>query len=179
MQLKHAVELLAPGLIGIEHPGTWADLGCGDGLFTRALAQLLPAGSSIHAMDTDAAALEGIPDEVNGVAIHTWRGDFLDLPWPFERLDGVLMGNALHYVRDKPAFLRACAAHAKPAHHLLIVEYDTDTPNPWVPYPVSRRALEALVREAGYGPFRLLATRRSHYQRAGMYAALVRSERGT
>jgi hypothetical protein len=33
---------------------TWADLGAGDGTFTRALATVLPVGSVIHAMDRDA-----------------------------------------------------------------------------------------------------------------------------
>jgi ubiquinone/menaquinone biosynthesis C-methylase UbiE len=32
---------------------TWADLGCGDGTFTLALAAILPRGSIIHAMDRD------------------------------------------------------------------------------------------------------------------------------
>ena len=27
----------------------WADLGCGDGIFTRALASKLAAGSTVHA----------------------------------------------------------------------------------------------------------------------------------
>jgi precorrin-6B methylase 2 len=42
-------------------PQTWADLGCGAGAFTLALASLLPAGSTIHAMDRDRAALAQLP----------------------------------------------------------------------------------------------------------------------
>ena len=41
---------------GVPHePGTWADLGAGSGAFTLALADLLPPGSLIYAVDKDAA----------------------------------------------------------------------------------------------------------------------------
>lgn len=175
MQLKDAVAMLAPGLAGLDRAQTWADLGCGSGLFTQALAHALPAGSTIHAMDTDASALRDIPRRVEQVDIRIWRGDFLTHPWPFDALDGVLMANALHFVEDKAAFVRTSAAHLNAQHRLLIVEYDMDAPNPWVPYPVSRQALESLFGAAGYAAVRVLGTRRSRYQRAGMYSALIQS----
>ena len=47
---------------GVPHErGTWADLGAGDGAFTLALADLLPEGSTIHAIDRDRSALEEEP----------------------------------------------------------------------------------------------------------------------
>jgi methylase of polypeptide subunit release factors len=96
--LSDAIEMLSDS--GIETPcaTTWADLGCGDGTFTLALASLLAAGSTIHAMDRDASALQNIPPEHHGVRIQTHYGDFTRQPWPFARLDGILMANSLHYV---------------------------------------------------------------------------------
>jgi len=41
---------------------TWADLGCGDGTFTRALATLLPPGGVIHAMDPMPSLSRGAAD---------------------------------------------------------------------------------------------------------------------
>jgi trans-aconitate methyltransferase len=38
-------------------PSTWADLGCGDGTFTRALAERLAQGSTIHAVDRNRGAV--------------------------------------------------------------------------------------------------------------------------
>ena len=58
---------------------TWADLGSGNGIFTRALATLLPAGSMIHAMDHDARALKEIPPVFGAASIVTHVGDFTSL----------------------------------------------------------------------------------------------------
>src|SRR5262245_49975381 len=133
MTIDEAAALIAhPSLDG----STWADLGCGDGTFTRALATLLPDGSTIHAMDRDRRALAGVPGRYGPAAIVTHVGDFAASPWPFADLHGALFANSLHYVRDQAGLLRACAP-AFARQRLLIVEYDTNVANPWVPYPVS------------------------------------------
>jgi len=174
----------------------WADLGCGSGLFTRALASLLPEGSSIHAIDLAPAIQAGIvpgrrttSDEAatgrmkagglnadQGVRIIPVKADFitgnLDLP----ELDGILMANSLHYVADKPSFLRKISAWLRPAAQFLIVEYDTDKPvSGWVPYPVSFHSLTRLFRNEGYpaGSIRKLGTRASIYNSREMYAAVA------
>lgn len=155
-------------------PGVWADLGCGDGTFTRALAQLLAAGSVVHAVDLDNAALANMPAERGGVKIVTHRADFMRQPWPFdERLDGILMANSLHYVREQEAFVRECGERLKDDGRFVIVEYDFERPNRWVPYPVSRRGLSALFGAAGYAAPVWLGTRASVYQRGEMYAAMI------
>ena len=51
MTLKEAISLINSGLIRPTGPVHWADLGCGEGLFTLALASLLPAGSVIYGVD--------------------------------------------------------------------------------------------------------------------------------
>ena len=173
MKEGDAIELLGGRPIGGEAPMRWADLGCGDGTFTRALARLLPRGSTIHAMDVDAAALSRIPGEHDGVAIVTHVGDFLASPWPFDSLDGLLLANSLHYVQDQSSFIRGCAPVLNWPRRLLIVEYDTNVGNPWVPYPLDRDHLRRLLGGAGYTSFTVLGSRRSRYQSAGMYAALA------
>ena len=63
MTHDEAVGLISSGrLTNSPGPATWADLGCGDGTFTLALASLLPAGSTIYAVDQDAAALRALPE---------------------------------------------------------------------------------------------------------------------
>ena len=154
-------------------PSAWADLGCGDGTFTRALADRLAAGSIIHAIDWDTSAVATLPPDAGGVRIQPYVGDFTR-PWPFALpLDGILMANSLHYVERQDDFLRSCAAALTPAGRLLIVEYDTDAPNTWVPYPISCTALSQALADAGWRRVRLLASRRSRYRRAQLYAALA------
>ena len=169
MTIDEAAALIAdPRIDG----AAWADLGCGEGTFTLALATLLPRAGTVHAMDQDRAALRTMPSSCGGTSIVTHAGDFTRLPLPFESLDGVLMANSLHYVAEPRAWLRGCES-ALARRRFLIVEYDTDRANPWVPYPVGKRALERLFREAGYRQIDMLRSRPSIYQRAPIYAALI------
>jgi SAM-dependent methyltransferase len=176
MRLRDAVDMLANSGVGTARPTTWADLGCGDGTFTMALAELLASGSAIHAMDVDGPALRRVPSMHNGVRIATYRRDFTNQPWPFADLDGILMANSLHYVATPAAFVRACESQMKPPRRFLIVEYDTNTPSRWVPHPVSQTTLRALFERAGYSSITVLRTRSSVYRRAPLYAvSLVQS----
>jgi SAM-dependent methyltransferase len=173
MRHAEAIAMFAGADLDRPAPSTWADLGCGSGIFTLALAGLLAPGSTIHAIDRDAAALPGIPREADRVRIETHAGDFTQT-WPFtDRLDGILMANSLHYVEGKSSFLSVCAARLNAAGRFLVVEYDTDSGNRWVPYPVSAATLSSTFAAVGFDRCQLLGTRRSTYQRARLYAALV------
>ena len=173
MTRPDAIEMLAGG--GVEALGrtAWADLGCGDGTFTVALAALLTAGSTIHAMDRDGSALRSIPSEHHGVSIKTYRGDFTNPAWPFGDLDGILMANALHFIDDQTAFIRSCEPRMTSRRRFLVVEYDTNEASRWVPYPVSQQRLAAIFAPAGYSSITLLHTRPSAYRRAPLYAAML------
>jgi hypothetical protein len=125
-------------------------------------------------MDIDASALRKIPAADKSLSITTHQGDFLNPQlWPFADLDGILMANSLHYVQGQAAFIRACEPRMKSPRHFLIVEYDTDAANRWVPYPVPQVRLTRLFNDAGYGSIRILRSRPSLYRRAALYAALV------
>lgn len=172
MKLRHAIDMLAPAALAGLGPTVWADLGCGDGTFTRALAHGLAPGSIIHAIDRRPGMTAG-GDTPPDVRIEVYRGDFMRQPWPFDHLNGVLMANSLHYVRDQAGFLRECLNHLRPGHRFLIVEYDISVASRWVPYPLDRRALADLFAGLGYAPFTLLKTRPSVYQQADLYSALI------
>src|SRR5690606_15919749 len=82
--------------------GTWADLGAGSGTFTRALATLLGPRGTVHAVDHDAAPTSAPTSQDAGTAarVVSHRADFTrELALP--TLDGLLLANSLHYVRDQ------------------------------------------------------------------------------
>ena len=133
MRLRDAIDMLAESGVEALGPTIWADLGCGDGTFTRALADMLASGSLIHAIDLDGSALRRIPSAHKGVRISTHRGDFMKQPWPFAALDGILMANSLHYVEHQAAFIRDCESHMRLPRRFLLVEYDVSEANRWVP----------------------------------------------
>lgn len=173
MQHADAIRLLSSPELDARAPQTWADLGCGDGVFTRALASLLAPGSTIHAMDRDDAALRTLPTLQHGVRIQAWVGDVTEQPWPFGTVDGLLLANVLHYVPDQATFLRGCRAQLAPGGYLLVVEYDTNRANRWVPYPCSHQALTDLCIAAGFARVVALGSHPSIYQRAPLYSVLV------
>jgi hypothetical protein len=83
------------------------------------------------------------------------------------------MANSLHYVENQAAFIRGCESYMKPRRHFLIVEYDADKANRWVPYPLSQARLTSLFEGAGYSSVRVLRSRPSIYRRAPLYAVAV------
>lgn len=149
-------------------PATWADLGSGSGVFTRALASLLPGGSGIFAVDTDKAALEKIPQD--GI-ISTIIADFTQ-PIKLPALNGILMANSIHYVSDKTSFLALAKQYLQPGAHLLMVEYDMVKGNPWVPYPLGFSAMQDLLLQAGFTAPEKIGERRSVYNRSIMYSCI-------
>ena len=154
-------------------PQLWLDLGSGSGLFTLALAGNLPAGSKIIAIDKDESALRKIPATVNNVIIQTLAADFEGDGLDLKNVDGILMANSLHYVRDKETFLKKLVLSMKANGIFVIVEYDREATNQWVPYPLTIRAAKVLFKNLNYSDFHLLNKRRSAFGRYDMYAAIV------
>ena len=172
MKPADARALIAHPSLGQGAPQVWADLGCGRGTFTLALAALLADGSTVHAVDADRAALAVLPRTSRHVTIVPHAGDFTTDAWPRRGLDGVLMANALHYVEDQAAFLEGLVA-AMEQPRLLLVEYDTEAANPWVPFPLSRQAAARRLADAGLTSVIDLGRRASMFRRAAIYAILA------
>ncbi|MBC8045191.1 MAG: class I SAM-dependent methyltransferase [Fimbriimonadaceae bacterium] len=152
----------------------WADLGCGSGTFTAALAHLLNKDSIIHAIDLNNAALQKIPETIQHVVIKKHHADFIKMQFPFENADGILMANSLHYIEDKLSFLKRIKTHLKKGNCFLIIEYDTEITNPWVPYPVNFQSLKELFKQCGYTSITKLHERNSVYNRAMMYSTFIK-----
>jgi SAM-dependent methyltransferase len=131
----------------------WLELGAGEGAFTLALADLLGPGAEIVALDRDASALhrlaEELPRRFPGRALATHVADFRD-PLPEGQFDGVLAANSLHFVPDPVEVLRRVGAVLRVGGRLIVVEYDADRGNPWVPHPFSSRSFAGIAAAAGF-----------------------------
>ena len=145
---------------GVPEPGgVWADLGSGSGAFTLALADLLGASGHIHSVDKDRRAL-GEQEQAMHSLFPSVTGEFLVADFTcslaLPPLDGIVMANSLHYIRDKGALLQRIHAYLKPGGRLLLVEYNVDRGNLWVPYPLSYPTWEGLARQNGFSHTQLL-----------------------
>jgi ubiquinone/menaquinone biosynthesis C-methylase UbiE len=156
-------------------PQLWLDLGCGTGLFTAALAANLPKGSKIVAVDKDEKAVRKIPASVKGVIIETTVANFVSDTLDVKNADGILMANSLHYVTDKQTLLKKFISSMKEKGIFLIVEYDRQASNFWVPYPLTIDEAKALFKSVGYSAFHLLNKRPSSFGRYDMYVAMITS----
>jgi len=171
MELNDAIVLIQTAFAK-KRISRWADLGAGEGLFTTALSHLIAEGSVIYAVDSNASALKKIKIDKK-VALITIAANFEKDELPLRDLDGILMANALHFVRNKLPFIQKIKTYLKPSGKLLLIEYDTDAPNKWVPFPISYSSCQHLFFELGY-TVEKIGEQGSIYNSAGMYAAQVR-----
>lgn len=174
MDHKDHVNLLRPA--NIAQGGTWADFGSGNGAFTLALRELLGLDATIYAVDKDRAALRVLENShqarfdtsQNLILLHQDFSHLSDLP----ALDGVVMANSLHFFKDKEKVLRHVHGLLKPDGTLLLVEYNVDSGNMWVPHPLTFETFCSLAPRAGFNEPRLLAKVPSRFLRE-FYSAVA------
>jgi ubiquinone/menaquinone biosynthesis C-methylase UbiE len=159
---------------GINQPGgIWADLGAGHGAFTLALAELIGPTATIYAIDKDGSRLsllkQAMAQQFPATLLHLMQADFtkeLKLP----PLDGIVMANSLHFLPDKDAFVLKMRSWLEANGRFLLVEYNVDQGNRWVPYPISYKTWQKLASRQGFQHTELLAARPSHFL-SEIYAA--------
>lgn len=175
MTHDEAVALIRPAVAPGE---AWAELGAGEGTFTRALGELVGSDGSVWASDRDPAAVRTLRALTlpGGASLHVAEADFTRSP-QLPPVHGVLMANALHFARDQEPVLRRLVRQLPPAGKLLLVEYDRTRGNPWVPYPIPHARFRELAPAVGLTPPEEIGRRPSRYQGA-MYAALARRAAG-
>ena len=144
MKNSDAIEMIRDA-VGVR-AGVWADLGAGTGTFTRALTAVLGAGSTVYAVDGDARAERALRElsssasgKVRVIAVHADFTRPLELPGLARadaQLDGILLANALHFVRDAEGVLSNLVKRLRPGGRVVVVEYDRRAASQWVPYPI-------------------------------------------
>ncbi|MGG9963797.1 class I SAM-dependent methyltransferase [Ferruginibacter sp. SUN106] len=173
MLLTEAIKLIDNKEINNDQAEHWADFGCGTGLFTKALASIIKTGSTITAIDKNSDSLKKLNGVFNGVTIETLQEDFTTAKFSAP-LNGILMANALHYVADQQNFAGHLKTLLKEKGSIVIVEYDTDKSNPWVPYPVNYNKLVLLFQQQDFLSIELIGRQSSVYG-AEMYSVIIKN----
>jgi len=147
---------------GIQSPGgIWVEFGSGRGAFTLALAELIGPEGEIYSVDNNKGALQDQAKVIqkrfprDQPKIQYLNKDYT-LPLAFPPLNGVLMANSLHFHKDKAAILELIFDYLGPQGCLILVEYNAERGNTWVPYPVSCKSWLSLAEKAGFEHTHLL-----------------------
>ena len=183
MNDSDAIELIRDAVGG--RAGVWADLGAGTGTFTRALAAVLGAGSTVFAVDDDARAVRALRElsvstsgDVQVIAVNADFTQPLALPGLVRgraQLDGILLANALHFVRDPERVLSRLVEQLRPDGRAIVVEYDRRQASQWVPFPIPASRWPRLAESAGLAWPAITATRPSSYSGVLYTAVATRS----
>ena len=173
------VNLLRPA--NLPFGGTWADFGAGSGAFTLALRELVGPDAVIYAVDKDRGALRRL-EAAHSFRFHSTEkliplNEDFTRPLELPPLDGIVMANSLHYFRDKEKILRHIREFLKSNVALLLIEYNVDSGNMWVPHPLSFETYRLLAPRAGFSEPKLLARVPSSFLRE-FYSAVAYREDG-
>ncbi|MEO8413325.1 MAG: class I SAM-dependent methyltransferase [Ginsengibacter sp.] len=170
MKIKDAAALIQKAFGTGESPQHWADLGCGTGTFTSALANCLEPGSSIYAVDKKMPAIAS----VNNVNIQCLRADMETIVFRDQELHGILMANSFHYIKDKSGLIQRLRSFLRSDGRFLVVEYDAEKANAWVPYPLNFAALALLFKNSGFRDVDKIGERNSIFGPQNMYACVIK-----
>lgn len=172
MTHAEAVEMIASGVTSTPAQ-VWLDLGAGTGVFTKALAKQLDGQAKVYAVDKQNQLDENAIDNAHPTRIIILELDFVTHEIPVEAVDGILMANSFHYVKEKKILIAKLKNILKPGGRFIFIEYDLVTSNQWVPYPVNFSSLRSLMMEMGFSSVIKINERPSVFNRAMMYSALV------
>jgi ubiquinone/menaquinone biosynthesis C-methylase UbiE len=175
MDHQDHVRLLEKGIP--KAGGVWADFGSGQGAFTLALAEVLGPAGQIISIDKDRGALRqqgrSMATHFPDVSVRYMEADFKK-PIELPPLDGLVVANALHYLREKNKTIQLLMSYLRPSGRFLVVEYNTDRGNVWVPHPFSYPTWLELARRYGLTDTAILATVPSSFL-GEIYSAVSRA----
>jgi ubiquinone/menaquinone biosynthesis C-methylase UbiE len=170
--VNHAdhVELLRDGVAG----KVWADFGSGAGAFTLALAEILGSHGEIHSIEKNSSALRqqerNLQTLYPNTPVHYYIKDYtqkINLP----PLDGIVAANTLHFHKNKSPIVNLLRSYLLPTGRFIVIEYNIDSGNSAVPYPLPFVLWEQLAANAGFTSTKLLKRRTSSFLRE-IYSAL-------
>lgn len=179
--LEKPRRLLPQALEGSRPGGWWADLGCGEGVFTAVLAQLAPEARGIAAIDLDGDSLLRLRTNFDRAglvekALYPVQADLRCLPLEGV-FEGLLAANALHFLKptEQERWFQGCRRLLRSGGRLIVVEYDAERGTGAVPYPLSAEGFIATAKQAGFGHVSIAARVPSSYL-GEMYAGTADSE---
>jgi len=103
-------------------------------------------------------------------SVRCLRADLMD-ELTIGPMDGIVMANALHFIHERELFRTRLTSWIRPGGRFILVEYDSDRGNPWVPHALSWDTWHATAERAGFGETQLIGRLPSRFL-GSIYASL-------
>jgi ubiquinone/menaquinone biosynthesis C-methylase UbiE len=141
--------------VGLRAGMVFMDIGCGDGFFTLAAAQLVGEKGAVYAVDTDAAAIEKLKDNAveKGLTNITAKVGFgEETVFCATCADMVFYSRVLHDFKDPARVLRNAKAMLKPTGQLVNLDWKKKPTlfGPPVHIRFSEEQAADLIKAAGF-----------------------------
>jgi ubiquinone/menaquinone biosynthesis C-methylase UbiE len=123
-------------------------------VFTTVLQEIIGPGGRVVGVDIEARALARLRDRFRRdhpqIDVETVVADFRE-PLALAELDGFVIANALHFIDPslRDGVFSGLTRHLKPEGRAVVVEYNTRTPSPAVPFPLDPDEFLTLATNAG------------------------------
>jgi len=143
----------------------WVEFGAGYGTYIIALHAFLDNGWVV-ALELEQKRVDFLKELVmtQGLSnVFIIRGDFYDSSLQTCSIDGVLLANALHFSSNPQEILAEVCRILRDCGVLIVVEYTTSSPLPWIPYPLPKQKLIQLLNANSFKDIHLLAEDRRTY----------------
>ncbi|MHA2363051.1 MAG: class I SAM-dependent methyltransferase [Candidatus Hodarchaeales archaeon] len=139
----------------------WIDAGCGDGTYTLPLASLV---SYVIAIDKNHHYIDKLKKNTNLTNINFIIRDFYKEKLYHSMVDGVLFAFSLHYNKKPLIALENAVNNLKdPLGSIIIIDYTSKIPKPWVPYPITKNSAEQVLMKTGIKKIKIIFDNRRFY----------------
>ncbi len=176
---KSSFELIEAGklfqILALKPGYTTLDMGCGTGMYTFAMAEIVGEGGRVHAVDLWAEGIQRLRERIERRGVKNVRPIVADLgkplPLPAESQDLILMATVLHDLKEaglQDGALAEARRLLKRYGTFAVVEFTktSGTPGPPVSLRLSPGEVESLVTPFGFrrtglhgiGPYNYLMT---------------------
>ena len=150
-------EALIAGL-GEESLGNLLDIGTGTGrmaeLFAPKADRIVALDKSLEMLRIARAKLQHLPAE----SVELVQGDFLDLPFPADHFDTILLHQVLHFAQEPELALSEAGRVMKPGGRIAIVDFATHDReelrerHAHARLGFSDKQIRQMLRDAGFKP---------------------------
>lgn len=141
--------------LGYKKGDSFADIGCGIGLFTFQAAEIGGESSKIYAIDTSELMLSEVKKRIkdtgykNIVPLQSGKYDF---KLPDGSVDFVLICTVLHEIDDKPRFIREASRICRSGGKISVIEFGEKQTEYGLPleHRIPRDITNGLLSDAGF-----------------------------